>query len=133
MSCVSQVSESELRELLKQNHVRVFEIDVSQAVGAKSFFAEAVRVLPQDPPLSGNPNWDAFVDSVWEGLCGLGEQNIAVLWTNCERILHSGLFDLLQASDSFYDLSRRLANPKITTLTVGLRLFLIGNAQTFVL
>jgi hypothetical protein len=51
-------------------------------------FNWAKNTLPQDPPLSGNVNFDALVDSLWGGFDSLGEEKVAIVWHNSNSIIN---------------------------------------------
>lgn len=46
---------------------------------AQSFFIEAKRTFPLDPPISGKVHWDAFSDSLWGGLDACKSSKIALV------------------------------------------------------
>ena len=54
--CVERESLGSVRRFLTEHGFLVFELDGRQVVDAQSFFIEAVRVFPQDPPLSSSVN-----------------------------------------------------------------------------
>jgi hypothetical protein len=88
LSVVSFIEEEKVVELkasLINDCYTIFELDGKIIVDEKTFFKCVANVLPQDPPLSGNINYDAFVDSIWGGLDALGKEKVAILWTNVEK------------------------------------------------
>ena len=56
INCVERESLDGVRRFLTEHGFLVFELDGRQVVDAQSFFIEAVRVFPQDPPLSSSVN-----------------------------------------------------------------------------
>src|SRR4051812_26900600 len=97
VNCLHRNSLNDLKLSLSEKGFRIFELDGENIKDAESFFFESVKLLPQDPPLSGSVNWDAFLDSLWGGLDNLGEKRVSVIWTKAERMLERGLPDILMA------------------------------------
>lgn len=57
-----------------------FVVYVLDNVGdARSFFIEAKRTFPLDPPISGKVHWDVFSDSLWGGLDACKSSKIALV------------------------------------------------------
>ncbi len=103
-----------LRKSLEEEGYYVLEIDGQNVADGESFFKAAAEVLPANPPLKGatGENWDAFEDSVWEGFSNLGKSKVVVIWTHADKILESGLGDLISICDCFFTLSRQLKDTK---------------------
>lgn len=112
ISCINKKSITELKKHLRENGYHIYEIDGTEIINAKTFFAEIVKVLPQNPPLSGRENYDAFTDSVWEGIVDLELDKVAILWTDVNNILNGGLEDLLKIVRSLFDLEDDLLDIK---------------------
>lgn len=121
-----------LRTSLKKNGFRIFQLDGEDIVDAESFFKKIVRVVPQDPPLSGKCNWDAFTDSLWGGLDELAEENVAFIWTKAENMFEHGIPDLFTALDCFKELALSVANQEYgISKPVRLLIFLVGKGKNF--
>ncbi|PYS30269.1 MAG: hypothetical protein DMF75_16190, partial [Acidobacteria bacterium] len=98
----------------------------------QAFFIEAARILPQDPPLIGNINWDALTDSLWGGLAELGKERVALIWTNAQRMLEHGLQDLLIANGCFEHIASTMATTKYgISRPIMLVVFLVGEGNNF--
>ncbi len=132
LSCVNAQSLNALKSMLQMMAYKVFEIDGSRIEDAQTFFQIAKKVLPLDPPISGRVNWDALSDSMWGGVDRLGEPRVAYVWTNVERMLDRGLYDLLMASSCFQDVAVSVHDPQhgISTV-VDLLVFLVGEGNNF--
>lgn len=79
--CICVVSKMALRKVILDLDASSFvQYHLKFITDAQSFFSQAKDVLPLDPPISGNVNWDAFVDSLWSGLEKLDANKIAILW-----------------------------------------------------
>lgn len=52
---------------------------VETASDAQSFFTQAKKAFPLDPPISGRVHWDAFSDSLWGGLDACKESRVALV------------------------------------------------------
>ena len=45
-----------------------------------SFFEAVRRELPLDPMLGPSPNWNAFTDSLSNGIDAIGHRNVMLIW-----------------------------------------------------
>lgn len=107
-SCASADDCDCIKEVFVESGFTLFELTGDHISNMESFIQAAVRVVPNDPPLSGRPNADAFLDSVWEGFRLLGVDKVAILWKNADTMLNGGLQDLLVISDLFQEVARSL-------------------------
>jgi Barstar (barnase inhibitor) len=73
---------------LKDKMYKIYEINGDEVSTIQKFFNWAKNTLPQDPPLSGNINFDALVDSLWGGFDSLGEEKVAIVWYNSNSIIN---------------------------------------------
>lgn len=132
LSCVSEADMAELKALLDREHFALLEIDGTEVRDARSFFVQARKALPLDPPLSGAVNWDAFSDSLWEGLDGLSKPRVALIWKAAHKMLDGSLPDLLTAADSLSGVARSVRDPSTGIATpTELLLFLVGTGPNF--
>lgn len=133
-SIVNLINEKDLDELLlslsKQGY-KVLEIDGKNIFDAKSFFKNVKDTLPFDPPISGRVHWDAFSDSLWEGIMNLGKQKVAIVWTKVDNMLEYGLAGLIDAVRSLADVSTSLYNDVEDIERVSLEIFLVGKGKNF--
>jgi barstar (barnase inhibitor) len=131
-TCVNSDCLSEIRDALSAMGFRVFELDGGKISDLSSFFQEIIHVLPNNPPLSGRPNLDAFLDSVWEGMDELGEDNVALLWTNADNMLGGSLQGLFVVSDCLQEIARSLrTSPSRNAKGFSLQVFLFGSGSDF--
>src|ERR1035438_7621958 len=98
-SCASAHDYDGVRAVLIASGFTIFELTDANVSNIETFFRAVVGVVPNDPPLSGKPHADAFVDSVWEGFQQLGVARIAVLWKHADKMLNEGLQDLIEICD----------------------------------
>src|SRR6266404_6912964 len=132
INCVSQEALARLRSFLNDNGFSIFELDGTKIDDAPSFFIESAKKLPQDPSLSGNVNWDAFIDSIWGGLAELGKERVAFIWTNDQRMLEHGLKDLLTANGCLEHIASTMNTTKYgISRPVKLLVFLVGEGNNF--
>lgn len=132
INCVNSSSLQSLDRFLRESGFTVFELNGKQVEDAQSFFAESIKILPQDPQLNGNINWDAFTDSLWGGLANLGQDRVAIIWTNADRMLEHGLQDLLVASGCFEHIASTMATTKYgLARPVQLLVVLVGEGNNF--
>lgn len=132
VNCINSESLERLRQFLRQNNWRVFEIDGSDIEDKPSLLAKVADHLPHEPDLIARDSWDAWVDTLWGGLAGLNEERVAFVWTHAERMLVRGLPDLLTAVECIQNLAS-----DVSTADYGfprpmlLRLFLVGEGDNF--
>lgn len=72
---------------LSADGARVFEVDTGGLTDKASIIRAFGEVVPLDPPPVYARSWDAFDDSLWEGLRLLGQERIALavygeFWVN---------------------------------------------------
>ena len=106
--CVSADEHDSVKEALVMSGFTVFELPNDCISDLETFFHAVVSVVPNDPPLSGRPNGDAFLDSVWEGFRQLGVDKIAIFWNSADMMLNGGVQDLIMISDLFQEIARAL-------------------------
>ena len=78
----------------------------------ETVYKKLIEVLPIGIPLSGNVHWDAFLDSVWEGITEQPCKKIALVWLGSESILSAKLSHFFEVTTTLQDLSISLANGK---------------------
>jgi Barstar (barnase inhibitor) len=90
-----------------------------------SFVQAATALFPLDPPWYGG-SWDAFDDSLWEGLSELPERRIAILWPDAVKLAGSdpktyemALDGLESVSEDLADAKATVGNPKDLAVVVG--------------
>ncbi len=129
---ISNESLKMLRASLQKKGFNIFELDGDNVKDAKSFFKKIVNVFPQDPPLSGKCNWDAFTDSLWGGLDELAQERVAFIWTKVEEMFEYGIPDLFIALDCLKELASSVSNPGYgISKPVQLLIFLVGKGKNF--
>ncbi|MFD7262588.1 hypothetical protein [Streptomyces sp. NPDC059874] len=64
-------------EDLSADGARVFEVDTGGSTDQESIIRGFGDVVPLEPPVHGR-SWEAFGDSLWEGLRLLGEERIVL-------------------------------------------------------
>lgn len=134
-SIISCLKKSELGKLiseLKKMEYFILLIDGSDIKDAKAFFSKVKNELPFDPPITGSIHYDAFSDSLWEGIVNLKKEKVAIVWTKSDNMLSHGLLDLLNISQTFLDVARELygMNPEISHPII-LKIFLMGTGENY--
>jgi hypothetical protein len=109
-TCLASEQLDETRAQLIKSGFTIFELPGERVVTLEAFFSVAACVLPADPPLSGRPNIDAFLDSIWEGISCLHAETIALLWSNADVLMERSFQDVLIVVDLFHDIARSLRN-----------------------
>ena len=98
----------------------------------QTFLAQATQDLPM--PVGLRPkSWSGFMDGLWEGLGGIKENQVAIIWTHADNMLSGGLSDLIKALDCLTTLARQVYNPTETGFSreMTLKVFLIGDGPNF--
>ena len=117
---------------LEKNKYKIYIIDGISIVDARSFFQAIVGVLPQDPPLSGTVNFDAFLDSLWGGLDSLGIKKVAFVWTKAEMLLRNSPKNFKTIIDCFNELALSVSDIDYGIKTpVLFKVFVVGNSEEF--
>jgi hypothetical protein len=82
---IRKLRTSQLDDVLLQLRNDMFVVHrIDDVTDAKSFFAFAKNNLPLDPPLSGRVNWDAFSDSLWNGIDETQNHKVAICWVGAD-------------------------------------------------
>jgi hypothetical protein len=135
VSCISELDRDVLhREFVQAGYV-VYHLDGAKIHDEKSFFAEAYRVLPFDPPASivRYPNWDSFEDALIGGIALLGATKVAIIWSDVEKMFDHGLKDLLEAYDCFLGMARAAYDPEVgISPPVAFAIVLTGFGRSFI-
>lgn len=132
INCIKHESLNQLKTDLHQKNYCLFELNGEEIQNAESLFQQIAGSFPQDPPLSGNCNWDALADSLFGGLDQLGETRVAFIWTHADNMLHSGLDDLLTAVICFDQIASVVATTEAgLSEPVKLLVFLVGKGANF--
>ncbi|MFE1558135.1 hypothetical protein ACFW6V_24570 [Streptomyces sp. NPDC058734] len=100
---IHQARASEVEPLLSAwagSGVRVFDVDTGDVVEQTAIILSLARVLPMEPPTCGQ-SWEAFGDSLWEGIFQLEEPRVAIVlrgehWTNQPYGAVQDVLDVLQ-------------------------------------
>lgn len=128
INCISENKKKHFIDDIEKNGFSIIEIDNKNASNLSMFYEELISILPIGIPLSGAVHWDAFLDSVWEGITEQESKKIALIWNNAQVMLNERLADFLSLVDVFTQLSRMLTaeDPNYSFITV-----IIGNEKKF--
>ncbi len=64
-----------------------FEVYTLPEVDSELAFFDQVRTaIPLSPQLSGRANWNAFTDSLWNGIDECGHPKVSILWPHAETM-----------------------------------------------
>lgn len=80
----------------------------------QAFFQGIRSVLPLDPPVLGNDNWDALSDSLWGGLDSLDTKKIAIIWPSSVEMEDTQPEDFEIATSILSGLTESLADVDAT-------------------
>jgi len=130
-SCVREGDSTILLDCLKRAGFTVLTLDGKVVFDGPSFFAEAIRMLPLDPPLSGNVNWDVFSDSLWGGIDQLGLKQIAIVWRRAENMVQADLLEFLLAFDCLKNMASTIDHSREVKFTIKVLPFLTGEGTSF--
>lgn len=130
VNCVAQVDLPRLEELLRGAGFHVIALDGKLVNDKASLLGQAELDLP---PVAGMrpANWDALADYLWNGLRELGEEQVALVWTDADRTVHGDLQDLMDALRVLTGVADAILEgdgfPQPTTLLI----FLVGDGPEF--
>jgi hypothetical protein len=110
---VSQSDASALIAVLRRDSYGVFEMS-STIHGRLGFFAAVREVLPLDPPVTSDDNWDALSDSLWEGLSMEPLGKIAIVWPEPSLMQQMSPADFAIACDVLRDVAELLGDEDAT-------------------
>jgi Barstar (barnase inhibitor) len=109
----------------------VLRLDGADVHDKESLLRQAERDLPFPPDLPPR-GWDGFADGLWNGLAGLEATEVAIVWTHADRMLESGLEDLLVAARLLASLSAQVGTTERGfPRELVLRTFLAGAGANF--
>jgi Barstar (barnase inhibitor) len=111
-----------LAEQLRAQGWGVYVLPASMTDG-EEFIVAAKAMLPLDPPLMSNDNWNALSDSLWEGLYESGHDRIAIVWPGSGAMAVGDRDSFENARAVLSLVAETLSDPKATvghpkTLTV---------------
>ena len=92
---------------LANDGFRVFEFHGDGT--AEELFRQFRERLPLDPPISGQVNWNALVDSLWTGIDSLAESSIALVWRDAWHLLQKDEPQFALAVGVFSEIAADLA------------------------
>lgn len=98
----------------EQDAWRIFRLPTG-IVSSDDFFNAIHRLVPLDPKIRANGNWDALEDALWEGLYSLViETKIAILWPSASLMKESAPADFMIASEILRELTATLSDEQFT-------------------
>ncbi len=110
-SWVAWLSYPTLQEALALGGFRIVRFDGSGVINRETFFNQARRDLPLNPP-GVRWSWDALSDSLWNGISELGEERVAVVWLHADMLLTRDAGVLFEALEVFRDVAITLYEPR---------------------
>jgi hypothetical protein len=131
VNCIAQVDLAHLQELLHRRGFLIINLNGKLVRDKATLLAQAEADLP---PVAGmRPgNWDALADYLWNGLHDLDHDQVALLWTDADQIVHGDLQDFLDGLRVFTSVADSVrdgaaGSPRSTTLLI----FLVGDGPEF--
>jgi hypothetical protein len=123
VNCVAQVDLLQLEEVLHRSGYSVIGLDGKLVRDKASFLAQAEVDLPKVDGMRPG-NWDALADYLWNGLQQLGEEQVALLWTDADQTVHGNLQD-------FVDVLLVLTGVATGIQPITFLIFLVGDGPEF--
>jgi hypothetical protein len=102
----------ELEGFLKASGFRLLYLDGTHVTDRDSFLEQAAKSLPQPDDLVAVHSWDAFEDSLANGLAAATDDRAAIIWTHAEKMLEGGLSDLVIITNILMDVARSFSIPR---------------------
>jgi hypothetical protein len=93
----------------------IIDFDGSEVRDKASFLARADVDLPRPDDLHPH-NWDAFADTLWNGLRDAADDQLAIVWTHAERFVEADLGEFLMAVDVITTAARSVDKPTLLVL-----------------
>ena len=131
VNCIATQDLERLTGLLERQDFLVIRLDGTNVTDKASFLKQAEADLPRPTDLFPH-NWDALADTLWNGLFDLKANQVALVWTQAQRLAHGDLQDFLDAIRILSDVARQVmdgANSFPRPLTM--LLFLVGDGSEF--
>ena len=133
VSYIAASSEQHLSRLLREHEFYVIELDDDSIIDSESFFRSVPSRLPYEPPLDGpEVSWDAFVDSLWEGISEGKETRVAIVWKNAEKMMEHDHRGFEIALDCFEEVASTINTAAFGRKTqIDLLIFMTGSGPKF--
>ncbi|MFB9905743.1 barstar family protein [Allokutzneria oryzae] len=93
----------------------MYVIPAGEHSGREGFFRAIDRVIRLSPPLLSARSWDAFSDSLWEGIDSLGSDRIVIIWPDSSALSDGFPEEFELALAVLDDVARMLADPGVTS------------------
>ncbi len=132
VNLINQASLPHLEAALSDWQYHRVYLKGSEIHDEQTFLAQAGQDFPM--PAGLHPKtWSGFTDGLWEGLGGIKENQVAIIWTHADNMLSGGLSDLIKALDCLTTLARQVYNPTETGFSreMILKIFLVGDGPNF--
>jgi hypothetical protein len=130
VTCVAQVDLAQLEEALAGYGFAVIGLDGKLVRDKATLLAQAEADLP---PVEGmRPgNWDALADYLGNGLAELGEERVALVWTDADQIVQGDLQDLLDGLRVLTGVADAVRAGEGLPHPIDLMIFLVGDGPGF--
>lgn len=109
VNVIEQASVAPTIEALRRQGVYVVELRGDEVVDLDSFLRQTAVDLPQPRATSPPATLSALSDNLWQGLHGLKQAEVAVVWSHVEQLSDRDLGMFLWLTQLFGDLSREVA------------------------
>ncbi len=111
---VDGVAAENFLEQLDESEWKLFVLEGSEIVDRSTLCQAVRRVLPLDPPLYGDDNWDGLSDSIFGGLYELTVGRVAIVWRNSETMAQESCQDFEIALHCLAQVSEFLGDAQAT-------------------
>ena len=101
----------------------VYIISTPSGTDASAFFQSVRSVLPLDPPLLSNDNWDALIDSLGGGIAELESLGVVIIWADALNLRAVSPRDFRVAMACLERVTEHVANPDWTDRPKQLSVF----------
>ena len=115
------------KESFEKENFTIYEFDGKDVSNIEEFFRKIIQVLPQDPPLSGQVNGDAFIDSITGAFYDIDTDKVAVIWYDADSIVSNASEDAIRIVTLFQYVAEDLSTTKYgLEKPIDFRVLLVG-------
>jgi hypothetical protein len=128
VNTVAAADEDRLVALLDQRGFARLMLNGQEVRDKASFLRQVTTDLPAVEGMEAH-NWDAFADLYWNIVFEITDDQVALVWTAAQVMVHGDLTDFLDAVRILSDVARSIMNDEPRKQAV--LLFLVGDGREF--
>ncbi len=111
---------------------KIYYINGKETTTIEELFLWIKNEFPLDPPLSGNVNFDAFVDSLWGGLDNKNDEKVAIVWKYTNELIKRDKYRFEKFLECIKEVAKTLTVEEYgINKPVILKMLLFDNGELF--